>query len=772
MAVITNARRGLFLAACVAGFTLAVIVYNCIPGWSVPALGQPLWVSTFARSIANQDLLALTSHNTGAPLPSPMSFGLPGAWPMAVLLWLGSPPPAAYGFMCAGWLAVAFAGAIRLATRLGVPPLRAILAATTWLCLPMVWAHAEYSMLSIGFALLPAYLVPVLDATRMDHTPSWRANTLIFGRLACVGIVAAFMDGYSFVMYALASFAIFGASAWFEHAAEGRRAWRGAALQVAALVLAGGCYRLYIGHSHYWVAPVSAFRGWGTDVAFMLQPTAGTSWIADALGLSSERDVDTWFGDRSVWRTTFILPLLVGALYCGLRVTGARGWRLAAACLLLFGTWMAMGPSVKAWSERTSPTVQADGDSHFMPAEAARFATGSEWLATHTPVLDNMRASYRWMALAMLGMWLVLLLAHREGQSPRAALVATWCVLLLAIPPLGNHMRNGHGFVAMWRQVDHDVLKPFRKAVPEGSLVVGVPRENDFLLGYLAARARAVTYNTGGDKNIAMAEPHWPSALRDVPPGQMPKDLSAIAYHLFASGVATVLFVPLYQEPMASHAWPCAEIAQADMPDAIGDMGGSCPLALADQARAQLDAAAASPGLHVWRTASFALILPDTDLRAPLARDAWSARLWPGGVDFPLTPQALSPEQFAHVMLDGWSPVEGDYAWSSDRASLRLPLPATCERDACTLRMVLHTFAATRFHPKDVVISSGDAETHVRSTADDLRAVELALPAGHSLVTLQVKVANARTPANTLPGSTDNRVLGIALYRIEVLPPQ
>lgn len=763
------ADRHLDRIAVGAGFLLAILVYNAVPGWTVPAMGQPLWVTTFAQSIANQHLLALTSNNTGLPLPAAMSFGLPGALLLAPLLWIGLTPPVAYALACCVWLAVAFAGAMRLTRRFGVSARRAALLATVWLCLPMIWAHASYSMLSIGLALLPAYLVPVFDATRAYGSAPRRTKATLFARLAAAGIVSAFMDGYSFVMYAAVSMVILLAAA-----NESRRnrvpiPWSGIWLQVCALVLAGLCYRLYIGHSHYWVAPLSAFRGWGADIAFMVRPSIGESWVADALHLGASRDVDTFFGDRSVWETTFVLPLLLAAMLCLPLVDGWRGWRLAAVTVLIIGTYLSLGPSLKAWSTRENPGVMADGDSHFMPPEAARAPTGSAWLATHLPVVNNMRASYRWLALGMLGMWLLLALAQRPGRHQRKALVAAWCVLIFSVPPPGSHLRDGHAFLAMWHRVDHDVLKPFRASVPPGSVVVALPRDNDFLLGYLAARAHVRTYNTGGDKNIAAAEPYWPSVMRDLPPGQMPADVAATATHLFASGAATVLMVPFYQEPTASHAWPCADVSRAAIPDEDDEFDGACPMTLAEEAEGRLAAVSNTPGMKLVRHPAFALVLPDADLRSPIARDAWSAALYSERPTLPLVPRDLTAGAVPHILIDGWYPIEGDFVWSSGIAALRLPLPADCLRLSCSIRLDLHTFGASLRSPKRITVSSGDSDVTVTARSDGMRNINLTLPPGHPLATLRIAVRQARSPAEVM-GSTDNRPLGVALFRVDVTP--
>lgn len=750
------------------GLLLAIVIYNAVPGWTVPTLGQPLWVSTFAQSIANQHLLAFTSDNSGAPLPSPMAFGLPGAYVMAVLLCLGMPTSTAYAFMCSVWLAVAYIGAIRLAKRLGVTHTRGALLSTVWLCLPMVWANASYSMLSIGFALLPAYLVPIFDVLQADFArrSSWLASGV---RLTVVAVVAAFMDGYSFVLYIFASFAWLAANLLFTWPEQRKRALCAFALQGCALLVAALLYRHYMGTSSYWAPPLSAFRGWGADVSFLLRPTEGMSLLGDLLHVGEYRDESLWFGDQSVWQSAFILPLLIAGAVAWRATRSHPGLRWAALVMLVIGIYMGLGPSLKAWSLRTDAAAIVDGDPHFMPESAARMPTGSAWISSHVPVLNNMRASYRWLALAMLGLWILLVMAQRHGRASRAAFAATWAVLLISLPPPLARITEGRLYHSMWHRVEHDVLKPFRENVAPGSLVAGIPHNNDFLLGYLAAKTKARTYNTGGDKNIALAIPNWPQAMRDVPIGELPVDMVVTAERLFMSGDATVLMIPLYQEPAASHAWPCVPLTITEMSDEDAAPSLRCRSTNSADIAARLAAVAATPGFRVVRTPSFDLVFPDEDLRDPRIRDEWSFTRRTDAPSYPFEPGSLSGQMASQIFIDGWSPIESGHVWSSAHAALRLPLPPVCQTRSCTITLTFHTFAAGILHPKKVAVWIEGAPVVQKVRNDEFRTIEVTATAPRRLATVQIDVTGATSPS-AQGTSSDNRILGIALYQVEVSP--
>lgn len=752
------------------GFLLAITIYNAIPGWTVPTLGQSLWVSTFAQSIANQHLLALTSNNTGVPLSSPMAFGLPGAYVMAILLRMGMATATAYAFMCVIWLAVAYVGAIRLVMRLGVPSTRAALLSTTWLCLPMVWSHSNYSLLSIGFALLPAYLVPVFDACRASQLPrTWNSQLALGIRLTVVGTISAFMDGYTFVMYAFASLSWLVANALVDRHDRRMAGWGVVLLQVSALIITALLYRLYVGTAGYFVSPLSTFRGWGVDVAFLLRPTEGTSLIGDMFHIGEYRDENGWFGDRAVWDTTFILPLLLAAATAWRATRTQPALRWAALAMIFAGVYMALGPSLKAWSPRTDTSAIVDGDSHFMPASAARMPTGSGWASSHVPVLRNMRAPYRWLALGMLGMWILLALAQRRGEGSRAACVATWIVLLMGLPPPDARITEGRLYHSMWHRVEHDVLKPFRKNVPPGSLVAGIPYSNDFLLGYLAAKSGTRTYNSGGDKNIELAMPFWPQSMRRLAFGELPQDLVSTAESLFMSGEATVLLIPLYQEPSASHAWPCVPLTITEMSDEDASPSLRCRSTLEGHIESILAPFARTSGFRIVRTPSFALIFPDRDLRDPRARDEWSFVRRDGAPTYPFRPSDLSGQLASQLFIDGWSAIESGHVWSSARAALRLPLPPFCHDRACTITLTFHTFAASLVHAKKVAVKVDGIAVVEKVTEDSLRTIEITTSGPRRLATVSIEVRGATSPKDQ-GISADDRILGIALYRVEVSP--
>jgi len=185
--------RRFFTAAALA---FVLIVQGAVPLLAVPTLGQAVWNGAFAQSFANQSIFDLYADNFGMPQPAAIAFGLATAWPAGLLIRLGLHPADAYSAMAALWFTLAFFSARHLARGFGAAPIAATLLAVLWLSLPVIWGHADFSMLSCGLALLPFYL---LTARRLS--PEKSSSIIFYGAAA---VLAVFMDGYSFMMFALA----------------------------------------------------------------------------------------------------------------------------------------------------------------------------------------------------------------------------------------------------------------------------------------------------------------------------------------------------------------------------------------------------------------------------------------------------------------------------------------------------------------------------------------------------------------------------------------
>ena len=553
------------LVALVAG------VYGSIPFYSAPMIGQLIWVSSFAQSFANDGWFSIFAHNFGYPRPASIAFGLPGALVEAVLLRVTTLRATdAYSIMTIGFLAVAAWGAIRCAQQIGLRYRAAFLAAAVWLTMPMIWAHAGYSMLSIGIALLPFYLNQSLRVCRIDST---RLGTLVATAVGftVTAILSVFMDGYTFVMFALAT-AIFLAYEGLSDRSKLRRVVQ-VSLPICALgfAVAYFLYALFLGFTNTPPEPLDFFRGWGVDVTMLIFPTRGLFWLWDHLGIGLDRNDAFYYGDPSVWTTTF--SLFVGLFGCiGLYVARRQKYALAFLLITIVGVYFSLGPSLKIHSLRPHADIVAAHFSPLMPASSAIMPTGSGFISEHVPGFRNMRASYRWMAMGLVGLWALFAMLIGELDRRGRTGIALALVLLTVICNLPKHgvsapasvvnpiverlkLRAPHHWRESLLNIDATLVASFKRQIPPGSLVAFVPQGNDFLAGYLAAKANAKTYNAGGDKNVEIAKSGWPADIQALFASD-PGHLGAAIEQTLKAHDADYVVLPFVDLLWDAHEWP------------------------------------------------------------------------------------------------------------------------------------------------------------------------------------------------------------------------
>lgn len=535
----------LFVFACI--FTL--LVNGALPFLTIPTMGQAVWLTGFSHSFANESFFSIYAHNIGAPKPAAMAFGLAGGWVAGVFIRLGLHATDAYALTIALWLSIAFLGAYKLGRFMEASPRLSILAALAWGTMPMVWNHAGYSMLSAGIALLPVYFLTALiffekkEDSKDKSAHPWMRYVLYLA--TCV--ISIFMDGYSFLMFAVGA-SIIGIVLMLKK-------------QTSILLLLSHCiffgfayflFALYIGKSQFLPANLNFFRGWGADISFFLVPSTGVHWVADVLGWSKFRSESEYFGDASVWITTFCLPLLVSAV--AISIFAKNKYKITFVAIAVFGFYMSLGPSFKYFSIKPSPEV-----SDLMDAKYALAPTGTGLFSENLPGFRNMRASYRWAALGCFGAWILVVLAMSRRQPRPVVLVAAGALLVVTginLPNLPNQLERYKSYKNQFLEVDKDLLMGMREVLKPGEKVVFLPWGNDFLVNYLAAKIGIITYNVGGDKNYQEARKHWPSTLATIPMGAIQDGLASQVLRLLVQGDADAVVLPYIDMLWAAHKWP------------------------------------------------------------------------------------------------------------------------------------------------------------------------------------------------------------------------
>lgn len=733
-------------------FAVVLFVNGTIPGLTMPTLGQALWTAGFAQSFANSGVFAIYAHNFGIPTPAAISFGLSGALPCAWLIDLGLAPLLAYTVMFALWLGVAYLGAIAACRRLGASAWAACLLAALWLCLPVVSMHVGYSMLALGIALLPTYM---WAAMRLIDQPGLRPALL----LIVVTLIAVFMDGYTFVMFAAGAAMLYlGKMVGARDHLEGRRLLLVAGPgYVIAFGLATVLYKRYVHGGDYGMAPLSMFRAWGMDVAFAWLPTSGQFWLWDVLHIGQVRDESQMYGDRSVWITTFAAPLLIAACYAAWksRKHPLTRWLAAIAVISLF---LSLGPSLKVNSHRPPGVTDP-----LMPEEAAVTRTHTAYVTTHLPAIRMMRAPYRWSALGYYACWMVLVVyigrRKRHADWPDALLLLT--LLAMVFPHPREKLAEGMAYQQMAKSIETTWVDGLRRA-KIGPTVAFVPYGNDFLASYAAARLNIRTYNIGGDKNLEQAMAGWPSAMMSLGDPSQPSFVDLAPFFLL-KGFGDQIVIPYVDLLNSALVWPCFE------------QGGSLFEIHTSMACIALEKASDAAGINELRKSPY-LQVNDGPLFAsvslkPAYRGVGALSAISEDITYPVA-VASQLRSARFILTSGWHPEEPGLRWSQAKARLTLPVPEACKGRPCTAALTFGAFAASPGRAVSVTIRSldhPDIQASMSVSDSQVHELSLTIPGDRSVFDVEIDVPDATSPA-ALGVSIDARVIGIDLKTIDLRP--
>jgi hypothetical protein len=349
------------------------------------------------------------------------------------------------------------------------------------------------------------------------------------GLLAAVYLVAAGMDGYSFVMAAVTT-ALLSACASLASPKRPRIAvLAGLLLGFMAIGAGGICYAAIVFQGvDRFNSPMDFYRGASIDLVTVVVPTART-WVADVLGVGVDRwNAHAFFGNGKNVAYNFLGPATLAVPLVGLIVAVRRATERPApgrahvvglALVIAFGFVVSLGPSLKINSTREAqPGEQPRFQSYLMPAEAA-LAPMPTAFVFRMPVVRAMRAVSRWQFMTRLG----LAMATAIGIGLAWGRLRWWTLALAAlliaeslstdVVDRGRPFHRSHDDMLAFAET---ALPEFRAVLHPAERVLFLPAENDYLIYTIMADATAFAYNVGQDKARSAARRRQPDLVKEV----------------------------------------------------------------------------------------------------------------------------------------------------------------------------------------------------------------------------------------------------------------
>jgi hypothetical protein len=428
-----------------------------------------------------------------------------------------------------------------------------------------------------------------------------------------------------------------------------------------------------------------------------------------------------------------IAALFLGGVFNKPSVSGATIMPLIL--IVTFSTWMSLGPSIKFDSQKP-PGVPSNS----MIESYAISPSGNQALSD-LPGLSAMRASYRWSALSTVGLLAVVSLASSQMSTRRKrslALMGVGALIFLLPDPL-QHFESKARNQSLAHEIERHIVSQFSADLKGAEGVLFLPVGNDLFANYLSARADFRTFNVGGDKNISsLVGDGWPIDFRLLNTNSAEPEL------LSRSGVRYIVVPSFSLERKFANSLCASEYS-----------GPLCP------------------GTQDFKTKA----IPTRTLQS-LGKPLFQRKLY-SVYEVPVydseTPTSYSAKEkkvlFSSVLGRGWHNIEDTLVWSKQEASIRLTLPSSCSVNTC--KVTLHYDPFIGVIPREALFEF----VHVNSKGSTLvvkRQHSLSGPKSISFVLhkndkfdLDI-IAHAASSPTELGLSSDSRILGLALYRIEV----
>ncbi len=547
-------------------FVSLVFSYGLIPGYYVSSFCSTLGIQGSVDCVLNNGILSKDfCSNVGMDLGFPFLSGLPLIYFSAILSRL-------FGFTTE--MSITIAGVVLLFTAffslkslldcLGSHRVFSVFGSFLFLNSFIVWGQSygpySYSYLMYGFVLLPFYLLVDYKFFTKYNGECFKISYIFYVSLyVSVKWFSVFLDGYSFVIAAMASLGFFGVFL-LKNFKNIKNIFIKSSIFLFANASAVYLYKLYVPQgAKYPVMPIDFFRGQGVDVVSLFLPGSDL-WYAKIFGLATNWNsmAPSFYGDGSNVRYNYLgYVLILIFLYFLFLVKSKNSYLKGLVAVGIFSLFLSLGPSLKINDVRQSVnTIEYGYDDYIMPESAATLTLYSDFVYRNIPGIKNMRAVHRWLILFKFTLIVCAAVSlsylYRTKSRKVAVVLGVLCFLELLSDPLSKHesFRNWRNQMVFF---ESGVLSDFKKSLSEGDRIFYLSKENDFLSWIFSPTANVKSYNIGGDKNIELSENTWPFFIKNM---RKMENINENAYIGLTSGKLDAIVIPYFNMRWDSYNWP------------------------------------------------------------------------------------------------------------------------------------------------------------------------------------------------------------------------
>ena len=546
-------------------FVLLVIVYGLIPGKNLWSLGTSYTMLANTQALVNQGLFDWSYlTNMGYPAGFPILSGLPFVYissSLSILFHVDS--YTANIFTGILFLLVSFISLALLLRSLETGWYISVTFSALFLVQHFVYGQAGYHYMLYGFILLPCYIfVDILFFKNMLNNSvsssclAWKSIFFWLFLLSIIKSFSLFMDGYSFVISSLYSFAL--AVVYFVR----KRRFDDVVVSYLGVVITS-CgvavllYKLYVtGGAGFHLMPPDFFRAQGIDVVSFFQPGKDLFFFNFA-GIGRAWNGLSFYGDGCNVKYSYLgyglLFLFFGALFKVKKSPVVIALIVSGFIALL----LSLGPSLKLNNQKDVGTkTEFTFEDYLMPKSAATLNLNTDIIYQKVPGLNNMRVVSRWVLLFKLTLVVcsALFVAYLKKQGlGKMAIFLTVLAFCELFPNLGHRYALHSYFFNSLEKFDQSVVDPLGKYIGDNDKIAFLSSNNDFLANYISASHNAMSYNCGIDKNLEIAKQKWPDSIGKIISGN---NLNVNLYDAMKKGIVGAFIIPYFNLRWHSYYWP------------------------------------------------------------------------------------------------------------------------------------------------------------------------------------------------------------------------